>query len=1310
MSHQLPTLDQFWMDPSLPPTTEVWTAWKTTFTDYLSMLPVFDKSLKLSEDHALKLLRLNLGVEGRRVFDSLNLRNMPNLKECFKTLDRHWGKHINTYVSRYKFSQLKQAAGESLDRFISRIICSVRSCDYNSIVHNKFEEVLMIQQLITGVTDPRVRESLLMEPADELTWELACNLARVKVDVQEQNKLFQNDNLQSQIARVEPRQREYNTSVHRRCYRCGSNQHLANSKLCQAVKVTCRACGKLGHLARVCRARTVSHVEHDNDNKILNVAAENHVIFALSQRNIPVTQVMDEPKLPTADVRTVYFQSGSVTTRLAMELDSASPVTIIPYQFYEQYFSFLPVRPSSYVFNCYSNNIVQILGFIIVTLSLNESHKCDVAVYISSNNSKPLLGRNAMVSLKVSPCINRMSISSLDTQRLENLYPNLFRSGIGRIPRASHRIRLKTDYAPFSISQPRPVPLAKKAALSQAIEQMVRDDLIEQIPCSEWVHPLVAVQKKDGSIRVCTDLRMLNKHVIVDKFPLPSADEMIPKLSGAKVFSKLDIRSAYFHMPLTEDSRHLTAFLTQDGLFQYKVLPMGLSSAPAAWQKFITLSLADVKGCVAYMDDICVFGSSPEEHHENLHSVLKRLNDLNLRLNMKKCRFGVTEIEFLGHVISSAGLTPNIENTKAILECPRPNSVIQVKHFLGLCSYYLRHLPDFATVSEPLRRITRLNEDFVWSAEQENAYSEIQKLVASTPTVAIFDESCPTFVSTDASDVGLGAVLSQLQNGVEKVVAYASRTLSDTERRYSTGEKEALACVWACEKWHVYLFGRRFVLRTDHSALTSLLGRGCKGQKPLRISRWYSRLLNYDFDLIYIQGKHNQVADALSRLPLANDGENEDLDEVKIISSLTNTGNSAITFKILRDHTQDDPNLLKLCEYITNSWPPRNKIPAALLPFFSIRDELTVVDSCILRGNRFVIPESLIAMVLECAHEGHPGIVRTKARIREYYWWPKLNSSVETAVRDCYICQHSDKSAKPLASPIQPIEYPLKPWAKIAIDIMGPFHKAPWHKRNILVATCFYSKWPEATACGEVTTSTIIKWLRYLFARFGLPEEIVSDNGPQFRSNEFAEFLNQNGIKHSKTVPYNPSANGMVERLNRTLKESIQAIELSGEAWEDSLIMALGTYRTTPHSATSKTPAELMFGRRVRTRLNAAFTLPEKTDYLERARLQKYQQKYRRPGQYCPPGTLVRVRAPQTRKGGNILGPPTPVIARCSQGTYRLSDGSKVNARRLYTTSQSNTLHQPLQTHTSFTPTSTDQDRRRSTRLRKPVQRYGFDF
>ena len=976
-------------------------------------------------------------------------------------------------------------------------------------------------------------------------------------------------------------------------------------------------------------------------------------------------EIPKEPKLFKPDVRTVYFRVLNGMAPLQMEMDSGSPITIIPRSFYENNLKHLPISPTNYTFGSYSQSTVDLFGFITVMVCL-ESVSVSAIVYVAALEYKPLVGRNLMVACGISPSLQRMSVSSLSISCYEKRYPELFADTIGRIPSGQHRICLKPNAVPHAISQPRPIPLAKREAVCQALEKMKSDGIIEPVECSEWVHPLVSVFKKDGSVRICNDLQHLNKQIIVQRFVIPSIDELMVKLSGARIFTKLDLRNAFYHMPLTVESRKLTAFLTPLGLFQYKVLPMGLSSSPAAWQKFMVHTFSGFKGVIVYMDDMCIFGNTQQEHDAHLGAVLQRLAELNLRLNKKKCLFGVQELEFLGHVLSAEGIRPNHENSRAITETSAPKNVTELKHFLGLCSYYLRFLPQFATVVEPLRKLTTSKESFVWNDEQQAAFEEVKRQIASAPTMAIFNENCPTYVSTDASDVGLGAVPSQVQNGVEKCIAYASRKLSPREQQYSAGEKEALACVWACEKWNLYLYGRPFTLRTDHAALTTLLSRGNKGMKPLRISRWYARLLRYTFEMKYRPGCQNQIADGLSRLPVDEAASEKFYEDDELIAVIIAEMPRAITKKYLEESTLEDDLLTRVSEYVTQGWPKNNAVDNSIRPFYVLRHELSIVGSCVMCGHRIVVPERLIERVIQCAHDGHPGIVRTQLRVKQWFWWPRMHSSVEAVVRQCSVCIAADKTVKPVRASIQPVEYPMRPWSKLAIDIMGPFAVAPIHQKNVLVANCYCSRWPEVHLCGDVTTRTVIRWLKHLFARFGIPEEIVTDNGSQFTSSEFREFLERNGVRHMRSVPYNPQANGFVERFNRSLKESLLTIHHGGAHWEEAVVKALATFRTTPHRATGKCPAEIMFGRPIRTLLNAAISFPASTDSVLRNRKKKYQESYTKDAPSLKLGTYVRLRKRNVLKGQAVFTEPVKVIRICGPATYLLENGRKVNARQCF--------------------------------------------
>ncbi|MCP3661906.1 MAG: hypothetical protein GY696_05315 [Gammaproteobacteria bacterium] len=479
------------------------------------------------------------------------------------------------------------------------------------------------------------------------------------------------------------------------------------------------------------------------------------------------------------------------------------------------------------------------------------------------------------------------------------------------------------------------------------------------------------------------------------------------------------------------------------------VLPQGLVYSPAAWEKFMAKTFGNIQGVAWWMDDIIVTGQNQVEHDQRLSRVMRIMNKNDLTVQAAKLKLNVQEFEFAGFKITHEGIQPKEENVKAILEMPEPKSKPQVKSFLAMVNFYLAHLEDFATVAEPLRRMERKDADFQFQEEERNAWYKIKDMIATAPILSIFKEECETIVSTDASDYGIGAVLSQIQDGIEKPIAFASKTLSPAERNYSTGEKEALACIWATEKWHYYLYGRHFNIKTDHSCLTALLKRGSKGMAPRRITRWYERLCKYDFEMVYRPGKDNPVADCLSRSPLDVNLPYEPQEENQLVKSIGEIlAQTALHRNEIKDGTLKDKDLQEVVRYTTQGWPKANKIKMELKPFKQIQHELYIVDGCLLRdGDRIIIPRTLIKRVVQLAHEAHPGMTKTKQRIRELYWWPGINKAVEDLIRGCSSCQKSDKSAVVLKAPIQAVEYPARPMGKVSIDICGPFATAPLSKK-----------------------------------------------------------------------------------------------------------------------------------------------------------------------------------------------------------------------------------------------------------------------
>ncbi|KAJ8000091.1 hypothetical protein DPEC_G00201250 [Dallia pectoralis] len=603
----------------------------------------------------------------------------------------------------------------------------------------------------------------------------------------------------------------------------------------------------------------------------------------------------------------------------------------------------------------------------------------------------------------------------------------------------------------------------------------------------------------------------------------------------------------------------------------------------------MTIILAGIPGVQAYLDDVVCYGSTQQQHDASLKRVLHALDKAGLKLNMQKCKFNQTSLRFLGHTISKDGLLPDQDQIKAVAQAPAPHDTSSLPSFLGLASWFSKLIPDFSTVVEPLRETLRDSTDrqFNWTAAADLSFTEIKTLIVESPALALYDPDLPTYVTTDASDYGLGGVLSQLHSdNTERVVAFASRTFSPAERKYSTVEREALACVWAVERWRTYLWGRHFVLRTDHQALTTLLTSKGIGRAGMRVARWSAQLLCFAYDVAYRPGKLNVTANCLSRLPLPNTEEAEM--EPDMVAIIFKESLLAMSLSVFTAACDSCPDLAQLRQQIQKGWPKCKKnVPKELGPYFNVRDELAVDETLVMRGtDRVIVPTSLRPKVVDLAHEGHQGVVRTKQRLRELYWWPQMDKDVQSKVASCVSCQYNDKTVKTAPAPLTPVELPDGPWEKVAIDIVGPFECATWDCHYAITLTDYYSKWPEVAFTSTVTTEVITRFLATVFSQEGNPNYLVSDNGCQFTSHAFAIFLKEREIKHLRSSVYYPRANRAIERFNRVLKECLQTAERTHKPWKQAVTEFLQIYRATTDATTGATPFELLRKRKMRTKLN----------------------------------------------------------------------------------------------------------------------------
>lgn len=342
---------------------------------------------------------------------------------------------------------------------------------------------------------------------------------------------------------------------------------------------------------------------------------------------------------------------------------------------------------------------------------------------------------------------------------------------------------------------------------------------------SPWASPVVLVRKKDGSMRFCVDYRRLNDVTIKDAYPLPKIDEAFDHLSGHEMFSTLDLNSGYWQVSMEESDKPKTAFVTRQGLYQFKVMPFGLCCAPATFERLMETVLAGLQWdkCLVYLDDIIVVGKSFENMMENLQHVFQRLHQAGLKLKAKKCNLFATRVSYLGHIISKDGISTDPEKVRAVAEWPVPATVTELRSFLGLCSYYRRFIQNFAAVAKPLHRLTEKGRKFLWNKEAQEAFEVLRNKLITGPILALPDITKPFVLDTDASNEAIGAVLSQNIDGTERVIAYASRTLTKSEKKSCVTRKELLAVVLFVKHYRHYLYGKRFLLRTDHGSLKWLL-------------------------------------------------------------------------------------------------------------------------------------------------------------------------------------------------------------------------------------------------------------------------------------------------------------------------------------------------------------------------------------------------------------------------------------------------------------------------------------------------------
>ena len=801
-----------------------------------------------------------------------------------------------------------------------------------------------------------------------------------------------------------------------------------------------------------------------------------------------------------------------------------------------------------------------------------------------------------------------------EVAKLLNKYSEVFSKSdddIGRSGIIKHRI--PTGNAQPIKERPRRVPVHMNKEVDAQIDNMLEENVIKPSK-SPWASSIVIVKMKDGSSRFCVDYRKLNDVTIKDAYPLPRVDESLDQLSGSKWFSCLDLNAEYWQVEMEPVDAEKTAFTSRKGLFEFTVMPFGLCNAPATFERLMETVLACLHWqiCLIYLDDVIVIGKDFGDMIKNLSLIFERLQEAGLKLKPRKCKLFAKEVEFLGHVISEAGIKTDPSKTRCIEMWPTPKNVKEVRAFVGLCSYFRRFVYKFAEIAKPLHKLTEKNRPFVWTEECLKSFQVLKEKLVEAPVLIHPDFTKSFILDVDASNLSIGAVLSQITETGECVVAYGSRTLSKSERRYCVTRKEMLALVYFVKYFRLYVYGKQFTVRTDHGSLRWLMNfKNPEGQ----VARWLEFLSLFNMKIEHRPGRSHQNADGVSRIPCRQCGQVDvgDDDEKEIYLSIYQLEHDAHENANLnlREAQSENRDIRVIKEWLEKGEKPKSQSVASeswfvksLLNQFElldIQDGLLVRRWKVLGADKVIwqaiVPLCLRRKVLKYSHDikvsDHLGIRKTLSKIRQGYYRPGLQNDVRSYIGGCEKCAKRKNPIPTRMAPMQVVRsgYPME---RIALDILEELPVSEDGNKYIPVISDYFTKWTESFAMPNMEARTCAKILvQEVVSRFGVPNKIHSDQGNQFESNLFAEMCDLLQIEKTRTTPYHPQSDGMVERFNRTLCAMLSTfVEENHRNWDSLLPYVMMAYRCTEHETTGMTPNMLMLGRETSTPLDICFEMP----------------------------------------------------------------------------------------------------------------------
>ncbi|XP_062558648.1 uncharacterized protein K02A2.6-like [Armigeres subalbatus] len=722
--------------------------------------------------------------------------------------------------------------------------------------------------------------------------------------------------------------------------------------------------------------------------------------------------------------------------------------------------------------------------------------------------------------------------------------------------------------------------------LKKELVQLEKDGMIVKEPShTDWVSNLVIVRRpgSDG-IRVCLDPVMLNKALKRPNLQFVTLDEILPELGKARVFSTVDARKGFWHVVLDETSSKLTTFWTPFGRFRWTRLPFGISSAPEIFQLKLQEAIEGLEGVECIADDVLIYGIGDtfEEalvsHNKCLEALLVRLEQKNVKLNLSKLKLCQTSVKFYGHVLTDHGLKPDESKVSAIRDFPRPTNRKEVHRFVGMVNYLSRFVKNLSMNLVNLRSLISEEVPWKWSKIEEDEFTNVKSLFADVGTLRYYDPNLPLTIECDASCYGLGAAVFQQ----DSVVGFASRTLTTAEKNYAQIEKELLAILFACLRFDQLIVGNpKAVVKTDHRPLINIF------QKPLlsaprRLQHMLLNLQRYSLTIEYVSGKDNVVADALSRAPMVSEPEDQYrkmnifkvLKEVEDVNPTIYLSISHQRLSEIIQETEKDSTMQTIIKFIHHGWPRTvDKVPDTVRIYYNYRNELSTVDGVVLRYDRIVVPYVLRRKMIDCCHVSHGGVEATLKLARANLFWPGMSCQIKDVVKECTVCaKYAASQANP---PMMSHSIPVFPFQMVSMDVFLAEYRG--RKQKFLVTVDHYSDYFEVDLLEDLTPDTVIRVCKRNFARHGVPQTVLTDNGTNFINRKMVQFAHDWDFEHITSSPHHQQANGKSEAAVKIAKRMMKKCEDTGE----DFWFALLHWRNVPNKI-GTSPTARLFSRSTR--------------------------------------------------------------------------------------------------------------------------------